>query len=267
MRRPVIVIAPEGGLCNRMQALDSAIALARRFGSDLRLIWYLSPNINTSFDKLFEVPQGIGKITEIDLYRSLGRARRRLYRKYFQTAFDEYLQHKQIPAGRKDLEALVEGRRVYITAYRRFYDRPSMYADLKPVPRLQAIIDSYASTFEHTVGVHVRRTDNRHARDHSPLEMFIDTMHREVTQDDASQFFVATDSPEVEDRLRSEFPGRIVTYQKRSLDRNDPLAIEDAIIDLYCLSRCRKLIGSYWSSFSETAWQLGGIEKAIMYRE
>jgi hypothetical protein len=142
-----------------------------------------------------------------------------------------------------------------------------MYADLRPVPRLQAIIDSHVSTIGRTIGVHVRRTDNRYARDHSPLDMFIDLMRREVAQDDASRFFVATDSPEAEGHLRGEFPGRICMHEKRSLDRNDPLAIEDAVIDLYCLARCRKLIGSYWSSFSETAWQLGGIEKTIVYRD
>lgn len=267
MQKNLIVIAPEGGLCNRMQALDSAIALARKTGSELGVIWYRSANINSSFEDLFVVPAVVSRITEIDLYRWRGRARRRLYRKYFQTFFDLYLEHKQIPAEPAQLEDLAKGRRVLISAYRRFYEGPAMYADLRPVPRLKAIIDSRVSTIGRTIGVHVRRTDNRYARDHSPLEMFIDLMRREVAQDDASRFFVATDSLEVEGRLRDEFPGRICTHEKRSLDRNDPLAIEDAVIDLYCLARCRKLIGSYWSSFSETAWQLGGIEKTIVYRD
>jgi hypothetical protein len=267
MRKPVIVIAPEGGLCNRMQALDSAIALARKTGAELRVIWYRSANLNSSFEDLFVVPAVVGRITEIDLYKWRGRVRRRLYRKYFQTVFDLYLEHRQIPADDATLESLVRDQCVYITAYRRFYENGPLFADFIPVPALQALIDVHAISFSNTVGVHVRRTDNRYASDHSPIEMFIDLMRGEVAADDATRFFVATDSPDAEALLNTEFPGRVVTHPKRRLDRNDHLAIEDAVVDLYCLSRCRKLLGSYWSSFSETAWQLGGIEKTIVYRD
>jgi hypothetical protein len=265
MPKPLIVIAPMGGLCNRMQALDSAIALARACGAELRMIWYRSANINSTFEDLFVVPDIVTEITEFNLYRWPGRFRRSLYRKYFQWFFDHYLKHKEIPTDDAKLERLAADGRVYITAYRRFYERGMPYADLRPVASLEAIIGSYATTLKKTIGVHVRRTDNRHARNHSPLEMFVDLMRQEVVNDDATRFFVAADSPEVESHLRNEFPERIVTHPKRSLDRSDPLAIEDAMIDLYCLSRCRKLIGSYWSSFSETAWQLGNLEKTIVY--
>ena len=41
-------------------------------------------------------------------------------------------------------------------------------------------------------------------------------------------------------------------------------AIKDALIDLYGLSRCRLILGSYWSSFSETAAAIGGSELLIV---
>ena len=37
----------------------------------------------------------------------------------------------------------------------------------------------------------------------------------------------------------------------------------DALLDLYCLAACKKIIGSYFSSFTDTAASLGGIEKLI----
>ena len=49
----------------------------------------------------------------------------------------------------------------------------------------------------------------------------------------------------------------------RNFIHNDPRGIQDAVIDLYSLANCRKLIGSYWSSFSEVAAQLRGIELVI----
>ena len=39
--------------------------------------------------------------------------------------------------------------------------------------------------------------------------------------------------------------------------------MQDALIDLWCLAASRKIIGSYWSSFTDTAADMGGIEKVI----
>ncbi len=52
-------------------------------------------------------------------------------------------------------------------------------------------------------------------------------------------------------------------YAKPSVARDDPAAMEDAVVDLYALSRCRKIIGSYWSSFTDTAAELGSIERVL----
>jgi hypothetical protein len=46
--------------------------------------------------------------------------------------------------------------------------------------------------------------------------------------------------------------------------RDDPLAVKDAVIDLFLLSNCRKIIGSYWSSFTETAHALGSADICII---
>jgi hypothetical protein len=90
-------------------------------------------------------------------------------------------------------------------------------------------------------------------------------MKKEMQQDPNAIFFVASDSPAEEERMRKEFPDRIRVHRKRSYDRNNPVAVQDALIDLYCLAKCRKLIGSYDSSFSEMAWKIRGIEKKYKY--
>ena len=60
------------------------------------------------------------------------------------------------------------------------------------------------------------------------------------------------------------FPNTITVYDKQSLDRNDPIAIRDAVIDLYNLAHCKKIYGSYYSSFSDIAALWGGIEKEVL---
>ena len=39
--------------------------------------------------------------------------------------------------------------------------------------------------------------------------------------------------------------------------------MHDARLDLYCLAATDKLIGSYWSSFTDIAADMRGIEKVI----
>lgn len=82
-------------------------------------------------------------------------------------------------------------------------------------------------------------------------------MNEEIRAKSNTVFFVATDSREEEENLRRLFPGRIISHRKRSLDRNSPDGIKDAAVDLYCLARCGKIIGSQRSSFSEAAAQIG----------
>jgi hypothetical protein len=38
----------------------------------------------------------------------------------------------------------------------------------------------------------------------------------------------------------------------------------EAVVVLFCLSRCHKLLGSYWSSFSDMAADLGSIKAQIV---
>ena len=80
---------------------------------------------------------------------------------------------------------------------------------------------------------------------------------------DAGAFFLATDDQREEDLLRSRFPGKIISNQSRTIDRNSVAGMHDALLDLYCLAASDKIIGSYWSSFTDTAADMYGIEKII----
>jgi hypothetical protein len=142
-----------------------------------------------------------------------------------------------------------------------------LFSCFRPAAPLTAIIDGYRSRLTNAVGVHIRRGDNAKSSQFSPTKRFMELMHAELVRDPATQFFLATDSPETCTTLNSEFGDKIVAHEKKSLDRNDPIAICDAVVDLFCLANCRKLLGSYWSSFSDTAWEIGAIEHVIVQEE
>ena len=99
---------------------------------------------------------------------------------------------------------------------------------------------------------------------HSPTELFINKIRQELQQNPTQQFYLATDDEAEEQRIKQMFPDNIIVYKKQSLDRNDPVAIRDAVIDLYNLAHCKKIYGSYYSSFSDIAALWGGIEKDVL---
>ncbi|CAE8681871.1 unnamed protein product, partial [Polarella glacialis] len=104
-----------------------------------------------------------------------------------------------------------------------------------------------------SMSVHIRRTDHVKAITRSPDELFLDAMDACLFKDEDATFFLATDDPEVEAAMRHRFGNRLLTQRKRTLDRNSPEGIEDALLDLLLLAQGEKVIGSFRSSFSAMA--------------
>lgn len=265
----MIVIEPLAGLCNRMRALDSAIWLARKLNRELRVVWNQSADCNCGFNDLFVVPRAVSKIKE---RRRVSYSRKYIPQRYLRKLVRKFLYdkciyndevHELMKVG-YDFEKIGVFKSVFISTYGWFFNRSTRFEDFTPIEPLQEIIHSYTNDFGDVVGVHIRRTDNKISIDRSLTSMFIEMMSNEIDKNNDVRFFLATDSLAEEERLDKVFPGRIITHRKASLDRNDPRAIQDALIDLYCLSKCRKLLGSYQSSFSITAATMNQIDLVMI---
>ena len=89
-------------------------------------------------------------------------------------------------------------------------------------------------------------------------------VRHELALDPRVQFFLATNDRREEAALRAEFGARLHAYPKESLNRGDARAGRDAMVDLYCLAGCRKLLGSQHSSFTDTAAAIRGISLTIV---
>ena len=88
-------------------------------------------------------------------------------------------------------------------------------------------------------------------------------MKKEIDANPDVKFFLATDDKDEEALLRKTFPGKIVSNENRTLRRDSLDGMYDALLDLFCLAACKKIIGSYCSSFTDTAASLGNIPKFI----
>lgn len=259
----MIVVEPVGGLCNRMRAVASALALGATVEQEVWLLWRRDATLNCAFDALFEKPAGVSRILPLD-GRVVIRCVDVLTSLVCDRRWDEQDVLLCLDEG-FDFKRVAKSRRPLLRTSARFFEPPRFEA-FRPVADLQAIISRYVSSFEGMIGIHLRRTDNLRARADSPTQLFVSAMEREIDLYPAARFFLATDDPEEETLLRQRFGDRLIVHPKRSFRRDDPLAIRDAVVDLYCLAACRRVYGSFWSSFSETAQELGNAELHVLSR-
>lgn len=271
----MITVRPYGGLANRMRVIDSAFQLAKRNNACVRVIWELSDELNCPFDSLFETSKDL-QVEEIVLSKTQRRMNEGI-RRFFQLVkirypfgysaclYDkEILKH--IETGNDLNELLKSSTDIFIRTVHKFYEDVHSFKEFDPVSSLKEKIEGYAAQYsEHTIGLHIRRADNKMSIKFSPLSGFTDLMDEAILKNQDSKFFLATDSPEVEELIKSKYGNRIIVHPK-TLDRNTATGIQDSVVDLYCLSKTKRIVGSFYSSFSEVAARINGIELIQVYK-
>lgn len=255
----MLIIQPIGGLCNRMRAINSAHMLAKRRNDTLHVVWFCSPELNCPFEQLFQVPKGL---TIHNIYSKWN------LKKLYLQFFSQFINNDMIKHNKTDGMLHIDfidtlSKKCYIATEEHFY--PCHTYDLfLPTPLLQSNIDHILQNFSsHTVGVHIRRTDNMPAIGKSTTAAFISAMQKELSKNPDTVFYLATDDSKEEESLRTLFPDKIISNEDRDLSRNSVQGIQDALLDLYALARTDKIIGSYFSSFTDIAADMRQIPKII----
>lgn len=257
----MVIIQPSGGLCNRMRVINSSLELAKRKNTDLLVLWYCADELNAPFESLFQPVKEFKVIN----FTSLKDFRKLWYQLTARTRISNEDIENHTTDGTLDQDFFDSIRLpAYIFTWEHFYPADEYFKLFQPTDALQKRIDEVTAHFtEDMVSVHIRRTDQINSIAYSKTENFVELMNREIEANPTVKFFLATDDKEEEAFLRKTFPGRIVSNENRTLRRDSLDGMYDALLDLYCLSRCKKIIGSYCSSFTDTAAALGNIPKII----
>lgn len=264
-----LVIVPQGGLCNRLRAILSALSLIERDFVDTHLVvgWESNAECAARFDQLFEPLESphvtIGPRHWTD--RPVTRAN--LHWPALVRCLVYTRQFRNTPPPPDLLRRLcAEGPvKIYTSTGHAFCDySPDYVRRLRPLPHLQQRIDALSTGFDaHTIGLHIRRTDHTTSIAESPDDLFVEAMRRAIDADPEARFFLATDDPDLKARLTDRFAGRVIT-QQCSGTRSDLRGMEEAVVDLWTLARTARIIGSYWSSYTDTAAEIGGIPLTII---
>jgi hypothetical protein len=264
----IISVDVNCGLANRMRVLDCFLDLANRYDKRMVLYWPLDYSLYCAFEDLFEMPQVMVKIVSYDLLHSrMHRYARRFQMRLIRMRYSKTYHQRDIEklAAERRYSCIMSDRKPYIETITRLYIPEKPYSHLMPIKALRDKIDAFSAQFDQNViGIHIRRGDNYRAINLSRLDLFITRMQGEIARNSKLRFFLATDDHSVEKKLVELFPGRIIGREKISLERSDPKGIQDALIDLYCLSRTQRILGSFHSSFSEEAALLGMIPLEIV---
>jgi hypothetical protein len=279
----MIILKPLGGLCNRLRAIDSAINLSQTLSKKLVVIWIINPALNCPLSELLlpskqftllETKLDISNIRDWRYFFLVDRNRRfgfinSMAHSLRRILFDKVIELEELDdllSKGYDFTRLRSFRKIYICTYNHFYRPKELFSHFVLTDELAQIVDAVSSRFDqYTIGVHIRRGDSKKSVLYSPLEAFISQMNSEIANAGRTSFYLATDCQTTDKRLKELFGSRIISFD-REYGRDTCRGIKDAVVDLYCLSRTAKLIGSYWSSFSNTAAELSGIEKTIIKR-
>lgn len=272
-----IILAPWGGLCNRMSAILSAIETQHVSGLKIQIMWdnvhlckcdyddlfYPLDMSSLNKDGVFYEEMNIQPISEFYMHPD-----RRLF--YMIPDFLRRFVYDKCYDGfelvEKDFKTMMESYdKIYIRACAPLspyqLDAKVKVANIfKPkediIKKIQTVTEQFGQDI---VGIHIRRTDHKGSIEGSPMEAFYFMMDEEIERDVNVKFYVASDDEECKQQMRERYGNRVVTAEW-NLSRDSVEGMKDAVAELYCLGSTRKIIGSARSTYSNMAARLNAIE-------
>lgn len=242
-----IIVRPHGGLCNRLRALFSAGSYAEATGRAMFFAWLTDDSFGAEFDDLWA---------------------RRAYRR-LPSGMVSAITHIVGGCTAVDDVAFEDPRRVLVlhsnAAILRGDARLRPWVEImKQLPLERRLARRIAETWEEghrgrpTVGLMIRSHPDAHSttRNASPPDWFFARMKELRERRPDVEFFLSTDNPDVSEAVHTRFD-RVHELGNKSA-HNSRGGVRDALCDLYLLASTHYILGSHWSSFSETAAMLAG---------
>lgn len=274
----MIIVEPCAGLGNRFIGLASAYHVAKELNQEMIVIWKSETVLGAAMDRLFSLPDSI-KVEQISEYGYkldfFGQIRGNNIKKKYRKMADKFFECDDImnlynEKGCEGVKSLFKDyKNVYIKATNPFwniFDIEGAFDFIKPSNDVTDKKDVVlkAAKGKKLVSVHIRRTDHIESIKNSPLELFVEKMQAELDNEPDSYFYLATDDTGVEQELKEIFGEKIITFENKSLKRDDEQGIIDAYVEMLCLASGSKILGSFNSTFSLMASKIGNIPLVVV---
>jgi Alpha-(1,6)-fucosyltransferase N- and catalytic domains len=268
MKKTKLTLVPLSGLCNRMRAMASGVYLAKELGIPISVYWRKNKDCFAAFTDLFK-PVSINQVDVKSLTWSkfylLPDGKRNFYLpgRIRNVIFDKQITGAAETFDHRVLKQIGAGKTYLLSAYSlaKHYPLNELF---KPVSEIQNQINGLKKSFsQDVIGIHIRRSDNKHSIAKNKIEDYFRFMDLEIESSQDTKFYLATDAIEVKQEMIRRYKDKII-YHPATLERTSVQGMKDAVTDLWCLSLTKRIIGSYYSSYSDLAAELGGIELIIL---
>lgn len=274
-----IIVQPMGGLANRMRVIGMLRMVAKATQVPLEVHWVKNVDAGAQWADIFEEPTDfiVKDITQEQKYQHAykssmwyGNLKHHVWAHIHHYEWYPYNLIETMHSTEDDRQKLLQlwadqlkkGRILHISTGD-YLGTDYDVSIFRPIKCLRDKIDSFLPNGKNIYGVHIRRTDNTWSTDNSPLELFEDKIAAILQHEPDSLFYVASDDTDVIKRLKKRF-GDCILSREKVFSRTSVSGIQDAIVEMWLLSKTKKIFGSYYSSYSEMAAQIGDVELEIL---
>ncbi|GEM_PF-3401964 len=271
-----IIVSPhqDSGLCNRLKCLVSALRMGEQTSRQIFLHWEKTYTMGADFSELFDFPVTKKNREEVNRLEAipcktfeegysgapcllLETWRFLLKKGEVEDNFAKVYPEKDTPVIDLEYERIPQEIKNKFLPY---------FKKLVPAASLRKEIESFSQErdISNAIGIHARRTEflmNADGRGQvSTDEKFFEAME---SMDKDAKFFLATDSKETEKNFMKRFGERVIVFPKKSWSKDTRRSMEEAVIDLFLLSKTKHILGTYLSTFTELAWWIGGCSARV----
>lgn len=257
--KPAIVATCPAGLGNRMKCMVSTIKKAQEQEKMPLLYWPVNDRCGCTYDDLFKHKPFARELDEEELDKLKSNVDGLEINKTwtFTSRDEEPLNFKFNKLTQKQRDEFVD-----------------YFKEFEPTQEIEDVIDviyyKYSEDLAagNVIGVHIRKGDYNvsfDGRQHISTEKgFIFKMYDLLELNPDYKFLLCTEDKETEEKFEKLFgKDKIIYFHKRARGRGDVAAMKEALIDLYLLSKCDILLGTFLSTFSEVAWWIGGCKANV----
>lgn len=264
--RPKIVLLPTQGFCNRLRAMASAFILAKHLNTQFYLIWNKEECCNCDFHEIFT--NTFDTITLEDLKN----------KKYL---FSPEIHTNSIMHVLHTFEYIViqgghEFKHPEMSLFSFLRMKQQFYQSLQFTEEVLSVVNTTNTKMSaNCVGIHFRdfvpkydALDNRVFSEVSPIESFLNIIQQIYKRNNHTLFFVSSNTSTALNAIKTIIPiNNILTLENIDTNRDTPTGVIHAVANLLLLSKCKYIVGTLMSSYSDEACFFNMISKVCVGHE
>ncbi len=297
-----LYINVRNGLGNRLRALASAYNIAKYTNRKLVIIWIPDFHCEAKFTDLFVITQFFKNASfvyteteipfaEINNYESNDKSNEIKRYEFNESGSGDMLKYNyetnkgQYIDDRYPGDIYVSSACVLNNKHTNWYKENAFLRHLQLTEELEMKIYDFEVKYNiyNAIGVHIRMGQDYHVYPHDNIEgyneeskkscqkwraasnweTFVVEMRRILKTNSNQLFFICCDNQFIYNEIIEEIGYNNICFVPKNVYDRSLKQIESAVMDMYLLSRCKTILGSNWSSFSEVAHRLSN--KDIKY--